>query len=311
MKLHETQTLQQIANLIGAAFIGKADFQITGINEIHMVEPGDLTFVDHPKYYSKALSSKATTVLINTRDVVCPEGKTLLFSDEPFRDYNYLTKYFRAPRIFTENIHASAKIGEGTTIAPGVCIGENVVIGNNTIIHPNVVIYDHCQVGNNVTIHANASIGSDAFYFKKYTTGYTKMHSCGRVIIDDNVEIGSNCSIDKGVSGDTIIGNGTKLDNQIHIAHDVHIGKNCLFATHVAIAGCTTIEDDVILWGKVAVQKDLTIGKGAVVLGMSGVSKSIEGGKTYFGAPVEEARLKWREMAAIRQLPSIIEKLNK
>ena len=311
MKLQQAQTLKQIATLIGAEFVGNTDFQITGINEIHMVEPGDLTFVDHPKYYTKALQSKATTILINTRDVECPVGKTLLFSEEPFRDYNYLTKYFRAPRIFTQNIHPTAIIGNGTSIAPGVCIGENVVIGDNTIIHPNVVIYDHCQVGSNVTIHANASIGSDAFYFKKYATGYTKMHSCGRVIVEDNVEIGSNCSIDKGVSGDTIIGNGTKMDNQIHIAHDVHIGRNCLFATHVAIAGCTTIEDEVILWGKVAVQKDLTIGKGAVVLGMSGVSKSIEGGKTYFGAPVEEARLKWREMAAIRQLPSIIEKLNK
>jgi len=311
MKLTTTQTLKQIASLINAEFIGDDNFAITGINEIHMVEHGDLTFVDHPKYYTKALQSAATAIIINTRTVDCPTGKALLFSDDPFRDYNYLTKHFRPQHIFTENIAKTATIGKGTTIAPGCVIADNVTIGENTIIHPNVVIYDHCVIGSNTTIHANTCIGSDAFYFKKYADGYTKMHSCGRVVIGNNVEIGSNCSIDKGVSGDTIIDDGTKLDNQIHIAHDVHIGKNCLFATHVAIAGCTTIEDDVILWGKVAVQKDLTIGKGAVVLGMSGVSKSIEGGKTYFGAPVEEARVKWREMAAIRQLPSIIEKLNK
>ena len=311
MKLSQEYTLQQIATLIDAEFVGNDKLMITGINEIHMVEMGDLTFVDHPKYYTKALNSKATTIIINNKDVVCPEGKALLISNDPFKDYNFLTQYFRPLKIFTKNIADTAKIGVGTSIAPGVCIGENVTIGKNTIIHPNVVIYDHCIIGDHVTIHANTCIGSDAFYFKKYVNTYTKMHSCGRVVVEDNVEIGSNCSIDKGVSGDTIIGNGTKMDNQIHIAHDVHIGKNCLFATHVAVAGCTVIEDEVILWGNVAVQKDLTIGKGAVILGMSGVSKSIEGGKTYFGLPVEEARAKWRELAAIRQLPSIIEKLNK
>jgi UDP-3-O-[3-hydroxymyristoyl] glucosamine N-acyltransferase len=152
-------------------------------------------------------------------------------------------------------------------------------------------------------------IGSDAFYFKKKPEGYDKMISAGRVVIHNRVEIGSLCSIDKGVSGDTIIGEGTKLDNQIHIGHDTVIGKNCLFAAQVGIAGVVIIEDDVILWGQVGVQKDLTIGKGAVILGKSGISKSIAGGKVYFGAPVEDARDKWKEMALIRKLPEIIEEL--
>jgi UDP-3-O-[3-hydroxymyristoyl] glucosamine N-acyltransferase len=309
MKLLPAQTLRQIANLIKAEFFGSSEFAITGINEIHRVEPGDLTFVDHPKYYTKALESAATTILINNRDVVCPPGKSLIYSDNPFKDYNFLTKHFKSPRIFTQVLSPYAKVGKGTNIAPGAIIGESVVIGSNCIIHPNVVIYDNTIIGDNVIIHANTTIGADAFYYKKVDGTYNKMYSCGRVVIEDDVEIGSNCSIDKGVSAETIIGKGTKMDNQVHIAHDAVIGKNCLFAAHVAIAGCTNIEDDVILWGKVAVQKDLTIGKGAIVLGMSGVSKSIEGGKTYFGAPVDDARVKWREMAAIKQLPSILEKL--
>jgi UDP-3-O-[3-hydroxymyristoyl] glucosamine N-acyltransferase len=172
-------------------------------------------------------------------------------------------------------------------------------------------LYDHTEIGDNVIIHANTVIGSDAFYFKRRPEGYDKMVSCGRVIIHDDVEIGASCTVDKGVSGDTIIGKGTKIDNQVHIGHDSVIGKNCLFAAQVGIAGVVTIEDDVILWGQVGVQKDLTIGKGAVVLGQSGIPKSLEGGKTYFGSPVQEAREKMRELAFVKQLPGIIEKLNR
>jgi len=135
------------------------------------------------------------------------------------------------------------------------------------------------------------------------------MLSCGRVVIHDNVEIGANSTIDKGVSGDTVIGKGSKLDNLVQVGHDTVIGKNCLFAAQVGIAGVVKIEDDVILWGQVGVQKDLTIGKGAVVLGQSGIPKSLEGNKTYFGSPVRDAREKMKELALIKQLPEIIEKL--
>jgi UDP-3-O-[3-hydroxymyristoyl] glucosamine N-acyltransferase len=137
------------------------------------------------------------------------------------------------------------------------------------------------------------------------------MYSCGRVLIHDDVEVGAGCTIDKGVSGDTVIGKGTKLDNHIHIGHDTVIGKNCLFAAQVGIAGVVTIEDDVILWGQVGVSKDLTIGKGAIVLAQSGIIKSLEQGKTYFGSPVQEAREKMKELALIKQLPEIIVKLKK
>ncbi len=308
MRLQPSQTLKQLSGIIDAAYAGSPDFEITGINEIHKVEPGDLTFVDHPKYYDKALKSKATTIIIN-KEVDCPPGKALIFSDDPFRDYVYLTKHFRPFEPSQSMISSTAIIGEGTVLQPNVFVGNHVIIGKNCIIHPNVSIYDHSVIGDDVIIHSGTIIGADAFYFKRRTEYWDKMESCGRVVIEDHVEIGASCTIDKGVSGDTVIGKGTKLDNLIQIGHDTVIGKNCLFASHVGVAGCVIVEDDVILWGQVGVQKDLTIGKGAVVLGQSGIAKSIEGGKTYFGSPVQEAREKMKELALVKKLPEILGKL--
>ena len=308
MRLHPSRTLQQVAGMIDAACAGNPDFEITGINEIHKVEHGDLTFVDHPKYYDKALKSKATTIIIN-QEVNCPPGKALIFSDDPFRDYVYLTKHFRPFEPSQSMISTTAIIGEGTVLQPNVFVGNHVIIGKNCIIHPNVSIYDHSVIGDNVIIHSGTIIGADAFYFKRRPEYWDKMESCGRVVIEDHVEIGASCTIDKGVSGDTVIGKGTKLDNLIQIGHDTVIGKNCLFASQVGVAGCVIVEDDVILWGQVGVQKDLTIGKGAVVLGQSGIAKSIEGGKTYFGSPVQEAREKMKELALMKKLPEILGKL--
>jgi len=308
MRLHPSQTLQKIADMIDAGFAGSPDFAITGINEIHKVESGDLTFVDHPKYYDKALKSKATTIIIN-KEIDCPDGKALIFSDDPFRDYVYLTKHFRPFEPSQSMISATAIIGEGTVMQPNVFVGNHVIIGKNCIIHPNVCIYDHSVIGDNVIIHSGTIIGADAFYFKRRPDHWDKMESCGRVVIEDYVEIGASCTIDKGVSGDTVIGKGTKLDNLIQIGHDTVIGKNCLFASQVGVAGCVIVEDDVILWGQVGVQKDLTIGKGAVVLGQSGIAKSIKGGLTYFGSPVQEAREKMKELALMKKLPEILGKL--
>ena len=308
MKFDFPQTLKEIAGLIHARFVGDPDFIISGINEIHMVEPGDLTFVDHPKYYNKALKSKATTILIN-KDMDPPSGKALIISDHPFDDYIFLVKRFRPFQNAVSAISPSAEIGEGTIIQPGAFIGNHVKIGKNCIIHANSSIYDHCVIGNNVIIHSGAVIGSDAYYFQRRPEGYKKLESCGRVILEDNVEVGALTSIDKGVSGDTIISSGTKFDNHVQVGHDTYIGRNCLIGAFCAIAGVTRIEDDVILWASVLINKDLVIGKGAILLAGSGTEKSLEGGKTYWGVPAIEARKKWREVAALKMLPDILQKL--
>jgi len=302
-----------IANFIGAKLIGDSEAMATGINEIHKVQPGDISFVDFEKYYDKCLQSAATFIIIN-KEVEAPEGKVLFVCDQPFDAYVKLVKHLRPFEPATKLISDTSIIGEGTQVQPGVFIGNHVIIGKNCLIHPNVTIYDHCIIGDNVIIHAGAVLGSDAFYYKRkkdQATQYNKLESCGRVIIHDDVEIGAGCTIDKGVSGDTILGQGTKLDNQVHIGHGVVIGKNCLFAAQVAIAGKTIIEDEVTLWGQVGVNKDLVIGKGAVVYAQSGVASSIEGGKTYFGSPVDDAKTKIKELNWIKRIPEMWDRLNR
>ena len=301
MKFKTVQTLQKIATLIDAKFVGDQDFKISGINEIHVVETGDIVFVDHPKYYGKALESAATTILIN-KEVECPEGKSLLISDDPFRDFNKITKHYNPFISSKESISASAIIGEGSIIQPNVFIGNYVTIGKNCIIHPNVTIYDNAVIGDNVVLHANTVLGADAFYYKNRPEGFDQLTSGGRVIVKDNVHIGASCTIDRGVTGDTTIGDGTKIDNQVHVGHDTKIGKKCLIASQTGIAGCVIIEDGVTLWGQVGTNSGITIGKGAVILGQTGVTKSVPGGKTYFGTPISESREKLKELAYLKRL---------
>ncbi|MDW8302051.1 MAG: UDP-3-O-(3-hydroxymyristoyl)glucosamine N-acyltransferase [Bacteroidia bacterium] len=322
MKLSKSITVKELAALLKTHYIGNPDQEILGFNEIHKVEPGDVTFVDVEKYYSKALNSAATTIIIN-KAVECPEGKSLILSDDPFRDYNFCTEYFQ-PRLPMakqgmsfkqgQNVRLSTNvvIGEGTYIGDNTEIGANVVIGNhvkigaNCVIYPNVVIYDYTEIGNFVTINAGTVIGGEAFYFKRRPDRFDKMLSKGNVVIEDYVEIGCNCTIDRGVSGTTRIGAHTIMDNLIQIGHDTVIGKRCLIAAQVGIAGVVEIEDDVIIWGQVGINKDLKIGKKAVLLGKTGVMSSLEGNKTYLGMIAQDAKQTLREVAAAKKLPEMV-----
>lgn len=308
MKFSKIHSLKDIAAIINSDYVGDENFPVHGMNEIHVVEPGDIVFVDHPKYYDKALQSAATIVLIN-KEVDCPEGKALLISDDPFRDFNKLTKHFKPFASSNAAISATAQIGEGTVIQPNTFVGNNVKIGKNCLIHSNVSIYDDTIIGDNVIIHAGTILGADAFYYKKRPEGFDQLLSGGRVIIQDNVGIGALCTIDKGVTGDTTIGEGTKIDNQVQIGHDTVIGKKCLIAAQTGIAGCVVIEDEVTFWGQSGTTSGITIGAKAVIQAQSGVGKSLEGGKVYFGSPAEEARTKMRQMAYIKRIPELLEKL--
>jgi UDP-3-O-[3-hydroxymyristoyl] glucosamine N-acyltransferase len=312
MKFNQPQTIENIASLINAKVIGSTNKLITGINEIHKVEAGDLVFVDHPKYYETCLNSAATFIIIN-KELPAPEGKALLLTDNPFESYCTIVNYFQ-PFNKPEQTVNSTQIGEGTFIYPTAFIGNNVSIGSHCIIHPNVSIMDNTVIGNHVVIQAGTVLGSDAFYYntkKDRAVWYKKMPSCGRVVIEDDVEIGANCTIDKGVSHDTKIGLGSKLDNMIHIGHDTVVGKNCLIAANVVIAGCVNIEDAVTIWGGCIINKTLTIGSGAVLLGRTGVSKDIPGNITYYGAPAQEARAAHKDMIWIKRIPALWDKVMK
>lgn len=311
MRFDKPVPITTIAQLIGAKILGNVNGITTGINEIHKVENGDLVFVDHPKYYAKCINSNATFIIIN-KQTDYPEGKALLVVDDPFEAYLKIVNFYRPFTPSMKMLSDSSSVDERTIVMPGAYIGNHVAIGKDCIIYPNVTILDHCIIGDNVVIQAGTVIGSDAFYYNKKTNRdiyYKRMNSSGRVLIENGVEIGANCTIDRGVSHDTIIGAGTKLDNMVHIGHDTVIGKNCLFAAQVAIAGATTIEDNVILWGQVGVNKTLTIGKDAVVYAQSGVKDSIPGGKVYFGSPVEDAREKMKEFVWIKRIPQLWEKV--
>ena len=308
MKLSTPSTLKEIAELLGARYKGDSSHQITGINEIHMVVSGDLVFVDHPKYYKKALESAATTILID-QDVECPAGKGLIISENPFDDFNRLTRHFSPFKPQSQAIGENTIIDETALIYPNVFIGHRVKIGKNVTLHPGVCIMDDCILEDNVIVGPNSVIGHHAFYYKKKSTGFDRMHTCGGVHLKKNVEIGALCTIDAGVTGITTIGEGTKIDNQVQVGHDTVIGKDCLMAANVGIAGCVHLQDNVTLWGQVGCASGITIGEGATVLAQSGISKDLEGGKTYFGSPCAEVKEKFREMAALRQLPKLLEKL--
>ena len=291
MKFIEPKTLEDIAKIIDCDYVGQAEFPVLGMNEIHVVESSDIVFVDHPKYYDKALQSSATVILINKK-VDCPKGKALLISNDPFNDFNKLTSFFSPFKSATSMIAKTALIGKNTIIQPNVFIGNHVQIGDNCVIHSNVCIYDNTVIGSHVTIHCGTVLGADAFYYKNRPEKYDKLLSGGNVIIEDHVDIGALCAIDKGVSSSTRIGEGTKLDNQVHIGHDSVLGKRCLVASQVGISGCVIIKDFVTIWGQAGITSGIEIGEKAVISAQSGVSKSLQGHKSYFGTPADDFRKK-------------------
>ncbi len=294
MKFKDTQEIQRIASLLNCKVTGNLQQIITGINEIHMVEVGDIVFVDHPKYYQKALDSVASVVLID-QEVPCPEGKSLLIHPHPFDAFNFLVNHFSQQLDFHEpNVHPSA------VIFPSVFMGKNVHIGANCIIHAGAYIADHTRIEDEVIIGPNSVIGFDAFYYKKKENNFDRLISCGSVYIESKVEIGALCTIDRGVSGTTRIGKGTKIDNQVHVGHDTQIGSNVLIAAGCGISGCVEIGNNATIWGQVGMASGIQIGSHATILGQSGVTKNVPDGAEYFGTPAGPVKDKFKELAYLR-----------
>lgn len=301
MQLSKPLHVKSLAERFTLKLAGNEDLWITGINEIHKVRRGDLIFVDAPKYYAKSLESTASCILI-PEAVSCPEGKTLLVCDAPFEVYNQLVLEARPQRRQKSSISETAWIHPSAIVEANATIGHCAVIGANSTIGANAVIGEFTVIGNGVTIQPGAIVGTDAFYYKKTVHGFRKWRAGGRVVIHDEVEIGAGCTINKGVSGDTVIGRGTKLDCQVHIGHGAVLGQHCLLAAQVGIAGKTVVGDRVVMYGQVGVAQNLAIGNDVTLYAKSGVGKDLEAGKTYFGAPCGEAREMMREMAALRKL---------
>jgi len=299
MNFNNPIPITQLAEQFSLKILGDATLIATGINEIHKVRSGDITFVDVQKYYEKSLSSAATIIIIN-KEVACPRGKALLVTDDPFGVYNQIVWEHRPMKHLTSSRGENLKMGSNSLIDYGVIIGHDVVIGDDCYIQAGAFIGDGTIIGDRVSIQAGALIGTDAFYFKKINGQYHKWRSGGKVIIHDDVEIGAGCTVNRGVSGETIIGEGTKMDCQIHIGHGVVIGKNCLIVAQTGIGGKSIIGDNCTIYGQVGMAQNVNVGSNTVILGQSGVSKDMEGNKTYFGTPAAEAKEKFREISALK-----------
>lgn len=307
MKLAKPTMVSEIAEKCNAKLIGSEKIIAKGINQVHLAERGDIIFVDIDKYYNKALGSKASIIIINKK-LKTPRGKALLYCKNPFEAYNQLVLEERPIVPLTQSISETAEIHPTAVLEPNVVVGHHVKIGAHSYIQANVTIGEHTTIGEHVTIQSGVVIGTDAFYYKKTKKGYQKWRSGGQVIIRDHVEIGASCTINKGVSGDTIIGEGTKLDCLVQVGHEVQIGKHCLIAAQVGISGNTVIGNEVTIYGQVGIVQNLNIGDKVTIMGQSGVSKDLESGKTYFGSPAGEARLMYKEIAALRHLPEFFAK---
>ncbi len=305
MRFSSPKYIEAIAAHLKREFIGPEAHEVLGLSEINQVEQGDLIFVDHPKYFQKAIKSLANTIIINEK-IEIPEGKAIILSENPFEDYNKLTLHYFAKNPLGANLNQI--INESATIAQNVTIGNYVKIGADSIILPGVVIMDHVEIGDRVVIGPNSVIGHNAFYYNTKNKTHTRMNSIGGIKIDDDVEIGASCTIDSGVSSLTSIGEGTKIDNLVQIGHDTVIGKHCIIASGTGIAGCVTIKNNVTLWGQVGCTSKVTIGENVVVFAQSGISKDLEPGNSYFGSPCVESKQKFRELVALRNLPNLLKK---
>lgn len=322
----------EIAKKIDAELYGDPEIVFPGIKGIEDVSENELTYADNSRHLEDAFKTKCAGIIcpahLLTKDkddskiffaVKNPKlafAKALeLFDEEPKKEYKIeKSAQLSATAILGKNIYIghnvivenNAEIGDDAIIYPNVYIGANVKIGKNVKLHPGVVIYYNCVVGNNVTIHANAVIGSDGFGYALCQTGHYKVPQIGNVVICDNVEIGAHASIDRATTMSTIIGNGVKIDNHVHLAHNVQIGENSLIISNVGIAGSSKVGKNCIIAGQTGVRDHITIGDNTVVIGMSGVTKDIKPNSMVSGFPAkphsEEKKLK----AAYIRMPETI-----
>ena len=326
--------LSEIAQILNCKLLGE-DREIKGVGEIHSAGEGEITFLTNPKYKKFLKDTKASAVLVGSPveglsipQLVCEEpyvafAKLLdLFNPEELPPPGISSKAFVSPSVAIGEgcyVGPGAYVGSGTVLGkrviiyPGVYIGKNCRIGDGTVIFPNAVLYDGVKVGRAVRIHSGAVIGSDGFgyAFSKKEKKIYKVPQTGGVVIEDLVEIGANTTVDRGTIGDTVIGEGTKVDNLVQIGHNVKIGKYCFIVSQVGISGSTKVGDFVTLAGKVGVAGHVEICSGVTVAAKSGVTKSLKEPGTYAGFPARPYR-EWRKVQAlIDRLPEIYGKIKK
>jgi UDP-3-O-[3-hydroxymyristoyl] glucosamine N-acyltransferase len=322
----------QIALLVNGKVEGNANATVDSFGKIEDAHEGQLSFLANPKYEEYIYNTKASVIIINDSfELRQPISATLIRVPDAYTAFATLLgkyqeimqqqltgiqqpSYIAATAKYGQQVFIGAfaylgenvKVGNNTKIYPNAYIGDNVTIGDNTIIHPGVKIYHDCKVGNHVTIHAGTVIGSDGFGFAPQADGsFKKVPQIGNVVIEDNVEIGANATIDRATIGSTLIKSGAKLDNLIQIAHNVEVGHSTVIAAQAGVSGSTKIGNGVMIGGQAGIVGHIQLGDGAKVNAQSGVSKSIEAGKAVTGSPAHDYTSALRSQAVSRKLPEL------
>ncbi|MBN1481494.1 UDP-3-O-(3-hydroxymyristoyl)glucosamine N-acyltransferase [candidate division KSB1 bacterium] len=326
-----TITVAQIAQWINATVEGDDSIEITGLAKIEQAQSGHLTFIANPKYAKYSETTEASAILVPTNFPACP--KTVLRVANPYFAFLKLAQRFyqQAPQVET-GVHetaiigagtsvgdsvaigayvvvgANCAIGKGTVLFPGTFIGDGVKIGDNCLIYPNVSIREGCIIGNNCILHMGAVIGSDGFGYAFEEGKYHKLPQMGIVVLEDDVEVGANTTIDRATMGETRIQQGAKLDNLIQIAHNVQIGRHTAMASQVGISGSTKIGNYVQVGGQAGFAGHLSIGDQAKIGAQGGVTKSVPAGQFYSGYPARPFRKEMREHASLAKVPAMLKR---
>ncbi|MFB0489499.1 UDP-3-O-[3-hydroxymyristoyl] glucosamine N-acyltransferase [Methylobacterium sp. OAE515] len=326
-------TLAEVAAVAGATLPEGADpdFRLDGAAPLESAGPGELAYMDNARYGDALAATRAGACLVSPRFAArCPAGTVSLISRDPYRAYAVLLSrlhpdalrpgsQFGARGIAPgAHVHPDARLEEGVAVDPGAVVGPGAEIGTGTVIGPNAVIgpgvrigrdcaigagttLSHALLGNRVIVHPGARLGQDGFGFAMGAS-HLKVPQIGRVIVQDDVEIGANTTIDRGASRDTVIGEGTKIDNLVQIAHNVVIGRHCVIVSGVGISGSTTLEDYVVLGGQVGVVGHLRIGRGSQIAGSSNVNRDVPPGSRWGGTPAKPVRAWFRELTTLARL---------
>ncbi len=333
-------TVNEIAEHIDAEVIGDGGISIHGIAKIEEAGAGQITFISNPKYLKYVEKTNASAIIISQSieetlpDL--PKNVVRLKVADPYIAFLYVLRLFNPPTdVISQGIHPTAVIPDSAQLSPGVrigahaVIGENCTIGSNTVIahgtvlgdnvqlgrdsvlYPNITVREGCRIGSRVIIHSGTVVGSDGFGFAPQKDGsYSKIPQTGIVVIEDDVEIGSNCSLDRATMGETRICKGVKLDNLIQVAHNVVIGENTVIAAQTGISGSTKVGKQCILAGQVGIIGHIEIVDNLILAAQSGISKTIKKAGTYFGSPAKEHSRALRIEAIVRQLPELAKEID-
>jgi len=325
--------LADLADYLGGRVTGNPAVMINGLGTLDNANTGQITFLANPKFASKTKTTKASAIVFNESADTC--GRDGIVVENPYLAFAKLLTLFTSRKRVARGIMAGAHIGtnvsmgEEVTIHPGSCVSDNVTIGKRVTIHSNVTLYEGvvlgddvilhsgvsvregCRVGNRVIIHNGTVIGSDGFGYAPEGEEWFKIPQIGTVIIDDDVEIGANCVVDRAALEVTRIGKGTKIDNLVQIAHNCQIGTNCMIVAQTGIAGSATLGKHVTLGGQVAIVDHVTIGDFAMISGQSGVFNNVESGAVLSGTPAIPHHSRLKSAAVFPHLPEMRKKLNR